>query len=389
MTTSTAVQNFNEAFVNAFFESTDIKIILSPEETEKNFNGDLDYFYRFMKEEANFWSSIPDVNGTSLYHVINFFQSIVDELERAMGEQVSNPSYAQDIIIKAINKTKEKNKYAIYSSSDMGNYLKEQFQISSSSGQAAFTYLIDGSTHNITSKESFKSVMNAYLWEQQNKIPEPNISALNNALKQLKNNFEKDRDELNLDIKSKQKDIEVFINEKKNELSDLVTLYTEKLKLEGPATYWNQLSDDYQTKGDTWRNWAIGTAVIFALVLMIILFGNPVTIFQGNQLSMDSLKSTLLLGLFSSIVIYLIRLFVLLAKSAYHLSRDAKERYQLTFVYLALVKEKSINDAERTIILQALFARADTGLLNGDSSPAIPEGLLTQLIKNNTGTSKP
>jgi hypothetical protein len=50
----------------------------------------------------------------------------------------------------------------------------------------------------------------------------------------------------------------------------------------------------------------------------------------------------------------------------------AEEREQLTLVYLALSKEGKIDEKERDIILEALFSRVETGLLSGDSSPAMP-----------------
>ncbi|GAE48464.1 hypothetical protein JCM21738_5611 [Mesobacillus boroniphilus JCM 21738] len=57
---------------------------------------------------------------------------------------------------------------------------------------------------------------------------------------------------------------------------------------------------------------------------------------------------------------------------------------QLTHLYLALINENAITTEERSIVLQALFSRADTGLLKGDSSPTIPDsGLIGQLLKAN------
>ena len=52
--------------------------------------------------------------------------------------------------------------------------------------------------------------------------------------------------------------------------------------------------------------------------------------------------------------------------------RDAEEREQLTYLYLSLNNEKKIDEKSRDIILQALFSRSETGLLTGDSAPAMP-----------------
>jgi hypothetical protein len=41
-------------------------------------------------------------------------------------------------------------------------------------------------------------------------------------------------------------------------------------------------------------------------------------------------------------------------------------------MYLALIKEKAIEPKEREIVLQALFSRADTGLLKTEGGPTMP-----------------
>ncbi|RHX84693.1 hypothetical protein DLM75_21985 [Leptospira stimsonii] len=61
--------------------------------------------------------------------------------------------------------------------------------------------------------------------------------------------------------------------------------------------------------------------------------------------------------------------------SNYHLSVDAKERFQLSHVYLSMLKEEALHKEDRNLVLQARFGRADSGLLQGDSSPTLPVDL--------------
>ena len=61
-----------------------------------------------------------------------------------------------------------------------------------------------------------------------------------------------------------------------------------------------------------------------------------------------------------------------LATSSYHLARGARERYQLTYIFLALIKENAMEQKDREIVLTALFSRSDTGLLKHDASPSFP-----------------
>lgn len=80
-------------------------------------------------------------------------------------------------------------------------------------------------------------------------------------------------------------------------------------------------------------------------------------------------------------MIFLINLFAKYATSAFHLARDARERYQLTHVYLALRNDKAVEDEDRHIILAALFSRADTGLLRHEGSPALPTAAIAEIFK--------
>ena len=77
----------------------------------------------------------------------------------------------------------------------------------------------------------------------------------------------------------------------------------------------------------------------------------------------------------------MLRLFVKMTMSSFHLSRDAKERNNLTYFYLALIENKAVSKKERALILNSLFSRLDTGLLKGDSSPTM-SGNVTELVEN-------
>lgn len=411
MSTVTVNSLFDEN-MSEHFKQQNVKIILSPEEVEKDFNGDIDYFYRFMEEEKQFWSNY---NSGQFAQIHNHFKTIVELLVQATNYQNSNPSQAYNLINNAINKANENSWVKIYSTTHLAKYLTEQYDINQNQGEAALHYIIHGQIANISNKEFLKGILNTFIWEEQKQLLSPKITAQKKALTQLKNTFSKDRDELYGDFKIKhrevsdtynafkeemeawrnelsvstkeyvdhnQNELSQFVLDKQAELKNLESLYQEKIMLEAPATYWDELSKHYHNKGNQWRNWAIVATSILSIVLLVILFWKPETIFEGNQFTANSIKASLLLVLFTSIAIYLIRLFVLLAQSAYHLSRDAKERYQLTYVYLALIKEKGATEAERSIILQALFSRADTGLLKGDSSPTMPDGMLSQIMKN-------
>ena len=73
-----------------------------------------------------------------------------------------------------------------------------------------------------------------------------------------------------------------------------------------------------------------------------------------------------------SFLAFAIRAVAKVMFSAFHLARDSEERHTLTFFYLALLKDSSVEKEDRQLIMQSLFSRADTGLLKDDGGPTMP-----------------
>jgi hypothetical protein len=181
-------------------------------------------------------------------------------------------------------------------------------------------------------------------------------------------------------------EVETFISEKKETMNEFEALYTEKLKLQSPAKYWEDLESDFRKEGKNWLIAAGVLSVLFIGLLMKLLYKLPATLNTTlENAGINTIRGTLILTIIISIGVYLIRLMVKMAMSSYHLSRDAKERHQLSYFYLALINDKAIDTEERLIVLQSLFSRSDTGLIKGDSSPAFPiDSMMAQIAKNIT-----
>jgi uncharacterized protein DUF6161 len=164
-------------------------------------------------------------------------------------------------------------------------------------------------------------------------------------------------------------------------IEHLEDTYQEKLRLEKPAKYWGDKAESYFWQGIVW-------SVLLALLLIggIIGFGflfNNWLIAYDSNIDLNSLQGMILFITTLSIYAFSIKALSKMAFSSFHLQRDAEEREQLTHVYLALTHEKDELDTEaRNIVLQALFSRADTGLLSRDSAPTMPG--LHEIVKATT-----
>jgi len=156
-------------------------------------------------------------------------------------------------------------------------------------------------------------------------------------------------------------------------MKELEGLYENKLRLEKPVKYWSNRKDTYQRAGKVWTGLLAGV-VVLAIVSMISLLYFPPEAFEASLFDGDSgsIKSLAVFVALISFFGFLSSAFAKLAFSSYHLKRDAEEREQLTYVYLSLKKDDQMNNEERELVLQAIFSRADTGLLRGEHAPKMP-----------------
>lgn len=391
----------NEISIDKYLENKNSKIELFPEAIEREFST-INQLKEFIDGEVEFWSNC---NQGRANEIKNHFNNIKSDLNYFFNCYNQNNEYsANDYLNRVLNNLGYKRFPVVFSETQIGKFIMEQYNISYQYANAAIEYLFisSNSLSNISNKEYFEGILEAYKYKNQEIAFTKLEDNFNESILDIKEKIIKVHDNLyrvsqeyhqNLiesyndfsgDISSWRdtikSEVESYLNEKINKFKDLEISYKEKLKLEAPIDYWDKLYNEYNKKGKTWTTVAVITSVVMIILLMIILYNVPsqlnVTL---DSFSFQSLRATLILALLVSIGVYLIRLFTKLALSAYHLSRDAKERYQLTYVYLSLINEGKISDQDRTIVLQALFSRADTGLLKGDSSPTLPDGIFNQL----------
>lgn len=158
-------------------------------------------------------------------------------------------------------------------------------------------------------------------------------------------------------------------------ISALEAAYSKKLQLEGPAQHWKDLAQSYLYRG--WllllMTLLVGVYAITCL-LNVLLDVDSILLFNQTELNLMTIRGSLILIVLTSIAGYLLHLFTKLAISCFHLSRDYRERFQLTNVFLALLRDGDVkcDDQVKQIVMQSLFSRSDTGLLKGEHSFMMP-----------------
>ena len=162
---------------------------------------------------------------------------------------------------------------------------------------------------------------------------------------------------------------EELIKDSKSKLEKLEKLYEEKLRLAAPVTYWQKAATNHKWQSGGWVCLLLGflSAGVYGFSIFFITWLEG----QETVIQLDTVQGVILFGTILATFAFLVRILSRLTFSSFHLMRDAQERELLTYLYLSLINENKIDESSRDIILQALFSRAETGLLTGDSKPAV------------------
>lgn len=173
------------------------------------------------------------------------------------------------------------------------------------------------------------------------------------------------------------------LNVWREKVSSLEATYEELLRLRKPAQYWSKSARKYGLQG-----------LCFTALILIFVFGGLIYFesffiawLQGHEVGvqLNTIQGVVIFGSILAVYAFLVRVFSRLAFSSFHLMRDSEEREQLTYLYLSLAEETSVNDDARMIILQALFSRTETGLLAQEHGPSMPAAEAVRFI----GKSRP
>ena len=268
--------------------------------------------------------------------------------------------------------------------------------------EGAYQFMIGSDSININNKSSLIGAFLAYDFEVKDFLKSPNKEAKemgfkNKLIKKLEKYIDKNEIEIIEDItkfenlvnkteKPKEpeessfdewfeglkKDFSDFDSNSKAKISLLEKTYEELLKLKKPAEYWKSRARTLKNEG--WRaiDWLVAVVVFTCINLYGLLWltseGMLLSFVKGNA---QAIKWSIIFVIFISFAAYGVGVLSKVAFSSFHLARDAEEKEQLTYVYLALIKDKLVDEKDKNFIIQSLFSRADTGLLRNNSKSEI------------------
>jgi hypothetical protein len=167
-------------------------------------------------------------------------------------------------------------------------------------------------------------------------------------------------------------------------------LYTEQLKLRAAVSQWADRANAHEKSFVTQRRWIIGVGVVgFLLAWLWTLtalsiakwFFSDALVSGGVALPPGSLRPTwshelVFAGaaslLYLTLFLWSMRILVRMLMSEHHLGIDARSRASMAHTYLALIEnDGAASEADRAIVLAALFRPVTDGLVKDDALPLI------------------
>jgi len=388
-------------------------ISIEIESNVSNFKVELKSFnniFNFFENEYLFWNKIS-LNQGYIQYLKGHFNECFRSLENLISRIIS---FSRDQLIQEWSRiatilTKKfinQNYPIIYSVTPEGKFLFEMYERSQIAGDSAYTYFAKKDLQNLHRIDYFDSYLKSYEFYHQDsskfikrrKYERASLNDIRNKFYQILQQAHKESEDFKTKLlfwkdefisenqkwqESKTNEIGNLITEKNKRFLELEDLYTEKLRLEGPVRYWKLRAEQLKSQSKIWLCLLSGIVALLLALLTLFLYKMPDSLkiesFKDNP---EAIKVLLILATIITLAIYLVRTFSRLTFSSLHLQRDAEERVNLTMVFLALAKDEKISSEERSLVLQALFSRADTGLIKNDSSPSMPgiSGIVEKIL---------
>lgn len=383
--------------------------------------------YNCVVREIAFWTGIHE---NPLNAIISQWNQVKGILEQALAD----PAQSTDLLKPAHGVLSSGSWPLVMSNSRLGVFIKAEHAKRNRHFWLGFVYALSDGTHvELSRSEALEgfvvgqvfrngAILAGHLGDLVERVDTALEEIVNNdianqnehsrLIAEIQEKNEREGDRLEREYTSRASEIENWISvtksdldtsneERKKTFENLIDLYEKKLQLEAPAKYWSKRAENLRNWGIGWGGLSILTVIVGGLLLWRYFINFDFTpehlekaaavskiesvdiksMLVAYFASIKNLKSVTAFAVIVSAFLFLLRTFIKLTLSAFHLSIDAREREQLTFVYLALVQKgqkenvELIKDREREIILQSLFSRAESGLLKGDSGPTMPGDL--------------
>lgn len=373
--------------------------------------------YEFINRQLNGWNKIETKLPTELNASKEYFKELHSQLitlVKDIPDEYYLENHFQGTIIPTINNLR---RFPLIYDSSITEFLINVFNENPKYFIGAFNFIIKDDSRSGNNKEYFIGYNLAYefISKDYSKILERR-NAEKSSIAKIRNDFEKYLSDSETQISDylsnthkkyieysnkiddlhqekntqfstwfkelKENEWAKWYNPAQSKIKELEETYNKKLQLEAPARYWSIKSLKHKKEGKNALWILIGLSTFAAILLYTILWNAPEDIyksFTGETSRVGAIRWSIVFITLISIIAFAIKSVSKYMFSSFHLARDCEERHTLTYFYLSLLKDSNVDEKDRQLIMQSLFSRADTGLLKEDSSPTMPNDILTKI----------
>ncbi|WP_291148686.1 DUF6161 domain-containing protein [Flavobacterium sp. UBA7680] len=329
--------------------------LANPLETNKNINRIL----------SNIKNTILLYNSPKTIFLLNLnnkypelFTGAFDALiESVQPVNISNKNYLKGLILSLNFEMEDFDVLSPKESQEMSfSNMRNKFQHDTNEDSQRFTELLKNSEKDSIDeienlkkiqnewKDTFSKIYNEWTEKVENEMTKSQVAAIKLLKKSLQSKIE------------------------------LEQTYREQMKFQVPAEYWKQRATELNNEGHKFMRWLIILVIIGASMLFLLLWLTPEDMLESifSKEPVRAIRWSIIFITFISFLFFGIQAVKKAMFSSFHLARDAEEREKLTVFYLSLIKDSTITQEDRSLILQSLFSRADTGMLKDDGNPTMP-----------------
>lgn len=169
------------------------------------------------------------------------------------------------------------------------------------------------------------------------------------------------------------------LGEHTEKMRNLEDAFREKMSLRAPVEYWTGRQSHHKQRTKITGGLSFGAIAVLAVILAFISHWVLSNLGADGKPEVWRVSVLILMGVLG---IWAIRLIVRIFLSHMHLQSDAAERVTMVKTYLSLVESGStLSEADRTLVLQALFRPASDGIIKDEG---LPHPLLDVLTRAGT-----
>lgn len=154
------------------------------------------------------------------------------------------------------------------------------------------------------------------------------------------------------------------------EIRAVQTTYEEAMALQAPSKYWRDKAKGHK-RSEGWAAARLAGFFILAGGGMTWAFYETATFFlnvESDPRNSVYFVASAGLATIAGLILWIGRLLTRLYLSEHHLRKDAEERRIMTTTYLALMRKTAAGDADRQVILAALFRNSSDGIVKDDGA---------------------